>query len=89
LRGSAFDIFGYTQERRTERQLIGDYERLIDEIVERLSPDNHALAVQLAAIPEEIRGFGHVKLRNLSAAQLKQEKLLEQFRTPVDRRAAA
>jgi indolepyruvate ferredoxin oxidoreductase len=89
LRGSAFDIFGYTQERRTERQLIGDYERLIDEIVERLSPDNHALAVQLAAIPEEIRGFGHVKLRNLSAAHLKQEKLLAQFRTPVDRRAAA
>jgi indolepyruvate ferredoxin oxidoreductase len=89
LRGSAFDIFGYTQERRAERQLIGDYERLIDEIVERLSPDNHALAVQLAAIPEEIRGFGHVKLRNLSAAQVKQEKLLEQFRTPVDRRAAA
>jgi indolepyruvate ferredoxin oxidoreductase len=89
LRGSAFDIFGYSHERRTERQLITDYERLIDEIVERLSTANHALALQLAAIPEEIRGFGHVKLRNLSTAQAKQEKLLEQFRAPVDRRVAA
>ena len=69
--------------------MIRDYEQLIDEIVERLSPANHALAVELAAIPEEIRGFGHVKLRNLEAARAKQVKLLEQFRAPVDRRAAA
>jgi indolepyruvate ferredoxin oxidoreductase len=89
LRGSALDIFGYTQERRTERQLISGYEQLIDEIVERLSPANHAVAVELAAIPEEIRGFGHVKLRNIETARAKQEKLLKQFRAPVVRRAAA
>jgi indolepyruvate ferredoxin oxidoreductase len=89
LRGSPLDIFGYTHERRTERQLITDYERLIDEMLERLSPDTHAVAVQLAAIPEEIRGYGHIKLRNLEAARAKQQKLLEQFRAPQDRRAAA
>jgi len=89
LRGTALDLFGHTQERRIERQLIRDYERLIDEIVERLSPASHALAVQLAGIPEEIRGFGHVKLRNLAAARARQEMLLAQLRAPADRRAAA
>ena len=89
MRGSALDIFGYTHERRTERQLIGDYERLIAEILERLSPANHALAVELASLPEQIRGYGHVKLRNLEATQAKQNKLLEQLRAPEERRAAA
>ena len=65
LRGTAFDLFGYSQERRTERKLIADYEALLDEIVEQLTPDNHHLAVGLAAIPEKIRGFGHVKARSL------------------------
>lgn len=82
-------MFGYTHERRTERQLIRDYERLIDELMERLSPANHALAVALASIPQDIRGFGHIKLRNLEAAQAKQVSLLEQFRAPVERRVAA
>jgi indolepyruvate ferredoxin oxidoreductase len=89
LRGTALDIFGYTEERRTERQLIGDYEQLIGEIVERLSVANHALAVEIAAIPEEIRGYGHIKMRNLEAAKAKQEKLLAQLRAPEDRRVAA
>jgi indolepyruvate ferredoxin oxidoreductase len=89
LRGTALDIFGYTEERRTERQLIGDYEQLIGEIVERLSAANHALAVEIAAIPEEIRGYGHIKLRNLETAKAKQEKLLAQLRAPEERRVAA
>jgi len=89
LRGSALDIFGYTKERRTERQLMIDYEHLINEIIERLSPANHALAVELASIPEEIRGYGHVKMRNLAAAQAKQKTLLEQFHAPQERRVAA
>jgi len=89
LRGSPLDVFGYTHERRTERQLVRDYEVLIEEIVQRLSPGNHGVAVALAGIPEEIRGFGHVKLRNLQAAQAKQAKLLDQLRSPEERRAAA
>ncbi len=80
LRGTAFDPFGYTQERRTERELIADYEALLAEIVERLTPKNHHLAVGLAAIPEKIRGFGHIKARSLQVAKADEAALLAQFR---------
>ena len=80
LRGTALDVFGYTIERKTERQLVRDYETLLDELIARLAPDNHHLAVGLAAIPEKIRGFGHVKLRHLAAAKADEAALLEQFR---------
>ena len=81
LRGTAFDIFGYTHERRTERQLIKDYEALIAEILAKLTPDNHALAVGLASIPEKIRGFGHVKARHLDTAKKEETALLADFRS--------
>jgi indolepyruvate ferredoxin oxidoreductase len=81
LRGTAFDLFGYTAERRTERKLIDDYETLMSEVLDKLHADNHPLAVGLAAIPEKIRGFGHVKLRNLKAAKADEAALLEQFRS--------
>jgi indolepyruvate ferredoxin oxidoreductase len=89
LRGTALDAFGYTEERRTERRLIQDYERVVEELLARLSPDNHALAVQIASIPEEIRGYGHVKARHLAAAKAKEAKLLETWRAPREARAAA
>jgi indolepyruvate ferredoxin oxidoreductase len=81
LRGTAFDIFGHSQERKTERRLIADYESMLDEILRKLTPDNHAVAVGLAAIPEKIRGFGHIKLRTLAAAKADEAALLEQFRS--------
>lgn len=81
LRGTAFDPFGYTAERRTERKLITDYEATLSEVLDKLTPDNHPLAVGLAVIPEKIRGFGHVKARNLTAAKADEAALLEQFRT--------
>ena len=81
LRGTAFDIFGYTHERRTERQLIKDYEALIAEVLAKLTPDNHALAVGLASIPEKIRGFGHVKARHLDTAKKEETALLADFRS--------
>ncbi len=81
LRGTPFDPFGYAAERRIERRLIADYEALLDEIEARLSPDNHAVAVGLAAIPEKVRGFGHVKARHLVAAKADEAALLEQFRS--------
>jgi len=80
LRGTAFDPFGYTAERRMERQLVRDYETLLDELAAKLSPENHDIAVGLAAIPEKIRGFGHVKQRHLAAAKSNEAGLLEQFR---------
>jgi len=80
LRGTAFDPFGRTLERRSERKLIEDYESMLDEVLAALTPDNHHLAVGLAAIPEKIRGFGHVKQRHLAAAKADEAALLEQFR---------
>ncbi len=81
LRGTALDPFGYTEERRTERALIVEYERLVDELLAGLTPANHALAVDLARIPEQIRGYGHVKERHLAAARQRQAQLLGQWRS--------
>jgi len=80
LRGTALDIFGRTPERRIERQLITDYEALIDEMLPRLAVHNHGIAVELASIPEHIRGFGHVKERHLKAAKQKEAELVAAFR---------
>jgi indolepyruvate ferredoxin oxidoreductase len=80
LRGTAIDPFGYSLERRTERKLIQDYRAMLDEMLAKLTPENHHLAVGLAAIPEKIRGFGHVKQRHLVAAKADEAALLEQFR---------
>jgi indolepyruvate ferredoxin oxidoreductase len=80
LRGGAFDPFGRTKERKIERQLIADYEAMLAEVTAKLTPHNHALAVGLAAIPEKIRGFGHVKMRHLKAAKADEAALFEQFR---------
>jgi indolepyruvate ferredoxin oxidoreductase len=81
LRGTALDIFGHSQERRTERKLIADYEATLDEVLGALNADNHAIAIGLAAIPEKIRGFGHVKERHLEAAKADEASLFEQFRS--------
>jgi indolepyruvate ferredoxin oxidoreductase len=80
LRGTAFDPFGYSTERTTERALVRDYEALLDEVLAKLNGDNHHIAVGLAAIPEKIRGFGHVKMRHLKAAKADETALLDQFR---------
>jgi indolepyruvate ferredoxin oxidoreductase len=81
LRGTPFDPFGHSAERRSERKLIADYEALLDEILTGLTPENHHLAVGLAAIPEKIRGFGPVKARHLKVAKADEAALLEQFRS--------
>ena len=80
LRGTAFDIFGYTQERRMERALIAEYEALIRELATALSPDNHALAMEIASLPEQIRGFGHIKMRNAEEAKAREADLLALWR---------
>ena len=80
LRGTVFDPFGHTTERKIERSLVREYEALLEEIFVKLTPENHHLAVGLAAIPDKIRGFGHVKLRHLKTAKADESALLEQFR---------
>ena len=80
LRGSALDPFGRTAERREERALVGDYERLVEEMAERLDAAHHAAAIELARIPEQIRGYGHVKQRHLAAARAKQSEAMARWR---------
>ena len=69
LRGSTLDVFGKTEERRTERQLIEAYIAELEEMLPRLTPANQAAAVAWASVPDEIRGYGHVKEKNLRAAR--------------------
>jgi len=88
LRGTALDIFGKTDERRQERALIVQYEATVTELLQGLRPGpdqpnagaRYALALDLARIPEDIKGFGHVKLRHLAAAQVRWDALLAQWR---------
>ena len=89
LRGGAFDVFGKTQERREERALIAEYTASIDEVLVGLSTANHAQAVEIARIPDQIKGFGHVKARNLSAARVKWNALMAAFRNPQALQQAA
>jgi indolepyruvate ferredoxin oxidoreductase len=80
LRGTAFDPFGRTEERRTERALIVEYRESIEEVLRTLGTANLALAVEIARIPEMIRGYGHVKARHLDAARPKWDALMADWR---------
>ena len=90
LRGTALDVFGYTAERRTERALIAEYEATIAELLAHLSSGDLAVAVELASLPERIRGFGHVKEAAITKARSRREELLAAWRAPgaPQRRAA-
>mgnify|MGYP005810488353 FL=1 len=79
LRGTPLDMFGYTAERRLERQLIADYENRIDGLLKGLNADNREVAAEIAGLPEFIRGFGHVKELNLAAVRRREAELLERF----------
>ena len=79
LRGTAFDIFGKTEERRMERQLIADYAKQVDALLERLDDGNVALATEIASVPEHIRGYGHVKEAHLAKAKAREAELLAQW----------
>jgi indolepyruvate ferredoxin oxidoreductase len=80
LRGTWADPFGYTSERKTERRLVEEYLDLLDEIGGVLMPANHAIAVELASLPDEIRGYGHVKEASILRFAERRAQLLEQFR---------
>lgn len=79
LRGTVFDLFGMTAERKMERQLIADYENLMIDIIDKLAPDNYTIATELASIPEHIRGFGHIKLKHIDEIAPRQQYLLKQL----------
>jgi indolepyruvate ferredoxin oxidoreductase len=79
LRGTPLDVFGYTEERCTERELIQQYTHSLEMVIAKLDTSNHSLALELARIPEQIKGFGHVKARHLAAARQKWDALKVQW----------
>jgi indolepyruvate ferredoxin oxidoreductase len=79
LRGSALDIFGYTAERKLERALITDYERDIDQVLDQINPQNLDVAVEIASLPLEMRGFGHVKQANIEKVDRRRKTLLQKL----------
>ena len=89
LRGSLLDPFGHTAERRMERRLINEYERTVDTLLASLDHDNHALAVEIAGLPQQMRGFGHIKEANVAKAKTLEAALVERFTAPRQERAAA
>ena len=83
LRGTPLDVFGYTAERRGERALIGEYEKTIARLLERLNSGNVDLAADIASIPEHIRGYGHVKEAHLHKAKAREAELLKEWDNPL------
>ncbi len=83
LRGTALDVFGHTAERKGERQLITDYERTIGGLLDSLDAGNVGLAAEIAAIPEHIRGYGHVKEAHLHTAKAREAELLKEWSNPL------
>ena len=89
LRGGALDLFGGSAERRMERALITEYETSLDELLGALDADRLALAIEIARLPEQIRGFGHVKERHLAAVRPQWAQLMTRWRGAVAASAKA
>ena len=79
LRGTPFDIFGYADERREERSLVRDYRAAIEGLLPKLTADNRDAAVVFAKVPEQIRGYGHVKAHHLASARPLWDAALQKF----------
>jgi indolepyruvate ferredoxin oxidoreductase len=89
LRGTPFDPFGYSAERRLERELIAGYLANLEELIANLAPSTRALAVAIASMPEKIRGFGPIKARSVTAAKAEESVLLTRLRSAVTSGEAA
>ena len=89
LRGTAFDIFGKTEERKMERKLIEQYFGLVDMVLSNLNNENQQTAIELLSLPEQIRGYGHVKEKAVEMVKSKERQLLERFNNPELSRTAA
>ena len=88
LRGGVLDVFGKSEERQTERALIVEYQACITEVLKSLNLGNRALAAEIARVPEEIRGYGHVKHRHIQAVRPKWAQLMQRWRAGELQRAA-
>jgi indolepyruvate ferredoxin oxidoreductase len=88
LRGTALDPFGRSEERQAERRLIGEYEAMVDDLLKSLAPETLGTAVALASLPDKLRGFGHVKEKNLRQYETDRGRLLDKLRQPAVAQAA-
>jgi indolepyruvate ferredoxin oxidoreductase len=86
LRGTRFDPFGRSQERRAERQLIDEYEQLVDEILADLEFGKFGLAVEILALPDSVKGYGLIKDQSITRYRQKLERLRKQWRQSVPQR---
>ena len=84
VRGTPFDLFGYTAERRMERRLIEEYERMLEDVLPRLAVSTADAILALASVPEQIRGFGPVKERSVATASERTRRLLRELRSTVE-----
>lgn len=89
LRGGPLDPFNRTAERKRERSLITEYETVIDTLLKQLNANNHPVAVEIAGLPEQIRGYGHVKERHIDAVKARETELLTSYRNPATHADAA
>ena len=89
LRGTRWDLFGRSDERKRERALIAEYEATVADLLAGLGTENHGLAVEIAQMPEHIRGFGHVKEAKIADAKAREAELLAAFRGPAPQADAA
>ncbi len=88
LRGTVFDVFGYAAHRRLERQLISTYEQTMAVLLGDLSTENHALAVEIASLPEQIRGYDVVKDASIVKVQTREAELWGEFKALNQRPSA-
>ncbi|WP_369211986.1 indolepyruvate ferredoxin oxidoreductase family protein [Streptomyces flavofungini] len=84
LRGTALDPFGRAEVRKVERALLADYAGRVTRLLSALTPANHATAVQIASLPDMVRGFEEVKLRNVEAYRARLRELTERFEQASD-----
>ncbi len=82
LRATPLDLFGHSRERKQERQLIADYETDLARLLETLTPRNHDTAIAIAALPEMIKGFGHIKAANIAKYHERKTELFQKLRQP-------
>jgi indolepyruvate ferredoxin oxidoreductase len=89
LRGTPLDLFGYSADRREERQLIRDYEATVQQLLDTLTHDRHALSVEIANLPDQIRGYGHIKRTSIAKAKARERALQQSLQAQPVQRAAA
>ena len=89
LRGGSLDIFGFSDERKMERALIGEYEEHVHFVLDKLNKANYQLCLEILELPMSYKGYGHVKEKNIKSAKIKLNKLLDKLDHNIDLKKAS